>query len=65
MNFDREDKNNAASQARKAAYDDAYAKASQYARLSGLRLGDLLNLNDYNQVSFYPVFKGVNSGAAA
>jgi uncharacterized protein YggE len=42
--FDLDDRRPLQARARKAAHDDAHAKAAQYARLSGHRLGRLVSL---------------------
>lgn len=65
VTFDREDKTNANRQARKAAYDDAFAKASQYALFANKKLKKLLGIVDSNQNSIFPVFKSLGNAIQA
>ncbi|MFI9828570.1 SIMPL domain-containing protein [Streptomyces sp. NPDC051913] len=44
--LDLDDRRPLQARAREAAHDDAHAKAAQYARLSGLRLGHLVSLSE-------------------
>ncbi|WP_329332464.1 SIMPL domain-containing protein [Streptomyces sp. NBC_00663] len=46
LDLDLDDRRPLQARARKAAHDDAHAKAAQYARLSGLHLGRLVSLSE-------------------
>ncbi|MFJ3669952.1 SIMPL domain-containing protein [Streptomyces sp. NPDC090106] len=54
VTFDLEDRSPLQARARKAAHDDAHAKAAQYARLSGHRLGRLVSLAESDTGYFAP-----------
>jgi uncharacterized protein YggE len=55
INFDIDNKAPLNNQARSLAYNDAKTKASQYAQLSGLRLGQALTITDNSYSSNPPV----------
>jgi uncharacterized protein YggE len=56
ISFDIDNKAPLNKQARSLAYDDAKTKATQYAQLSGLRLGQALTITDNSANSSPPVF---------
>lgn len=54
ISFDIENKKPLSSRARDQAFEDARAKAEQYANLSGLRLGTVQSITDSSTRDFYP-----------
>lgn len=64
IQFDVEDKEEALSQARKAAIEDARAKAEELAAAAGVTLGDIRMISEAGGVPI-PVFEGKGRGGGA
>lgn len=65
ITFDISDKSNLQKQARQSAYNDAKAKAQQYAQLSGMRLGDAITISDSSSSYNPPIFYAKAAGDAS
>ena len=64
VNFDRENKEEAFGQARRAAFEDAKEKAEQLAELSRQRLGQVITITDVAERRIFPVFRSVSADVA-
>ncbi len=63
ISFDVQDRNQAESDARNLAIQDAKEKATEIAAAAGVTLGDLMNINVYSSGNPQPIFDAKGGGA--